>query len=256
MSIRLRQICLVARELAPVVDDLKAVFGLEVCHIDPAVGVFGLENALLPVGNSFLEVVAPIRDGTAAGRYLDRRGGDGGYMVITQCDDVDRRKAHAEKLGVRIVHEMDYGDFRGIQHHPADVGGAIFETDWNVGGDDPEGPWHPAGDWRPAKRTEVVAAFAAVELQADDSAGLAARWSEVADLPLGQDAAGRPEIRFDNAGVRFVAATDGRGDGLGGVDLAVVDRDRLLAAAKARGAYVSDDRVDVCGTRFLLVDAP
>ena len=66
MSIRLRQIALVANKLAPVIDDLKAVFGLEVCYIDPGVGAFGLENSLLPVGNNFIEVVAPIKDGTAA----------------------------------------------------------------------------------------------------------------------------------------------------------------------------------------------
>ena len=68
MTIRLRQICLVAEQLAPVVDDLKAVFGLEVCFVDPAVQAFGLENSLFPVGNNFLEVVAPIQANTAAGR--------------------------------------------------------------------------------------------------------------------------------------------------------------------------------------------
>src|SRR5690348_16129830 len=58
MSIRLRQICLVAEKLAPVLDDLKAIFALDVCFVDPAVAAFGLENSLLPVGSNFLEVVA------------------------------------------------------------------------------------------------------------------------------------------------------------------------------------------------------
>ena len=38
MSIRLRQICLVAAELEPVLDDLRAIFGLEVCFVDEGVG--------------------------------------------------------------------------------------------------------------------------------------------------------------------------------------------------------------------------
>src|SRR5258708_8987092 len=96
MSIRLRQIALVANTLAPVIDDLKAVFGLEVCYIDPGVGVFGLENSLLPVGNNFIEVVAPIKDGTAGGRYLKRRGGDGGLLGICQCE---RHAAALDALG-------------------------------------------------------------------------------------------------------------------------------------------------------------
>src|SRR5713226_7072640 len=68
MSIRLRQICLVAEKLAPVLEDFKAVLGLEVCFKDPEVAVFGLENSLMPVGSNFIEVVAPVRENTAAGR--------------------------------------------------------------------------------------------------------------------------------------------------------------------------------------------
>ena len=91
MWLRLRQICLVARELELVVDDLQAVFGLEVAYRDPAVGYFGLENALLPVGNQFLEVVAPIREQTAGGRYLEKRGGGGARDQVTGRRDPDLR---------------------------------------------------------------------------------------------------------------------------------------------------------------------
>ena len=85
MKIQLRQICLVARELEPVIEDLTEVLGIQRCYVDPGVGQFGLENTLMPIGRNFLEVVAPIQEGTAGGRYLDRRSGDGGYMVITQA---------------------------------------------------------------------------------------------------------------------------------------------------------------------------
>ena len=87
MWLRLRQIALVANKLAPVQADLEAVLGIAVCYRDPGVGHFGLENALFPIGNELLEVVAPIKENTAGGRYLERRGGDSGYMVITQCDE-------------------------------------------------------------------------------------------------------------------------------------------------------------------------
>src|SRR4051794_11157989 len=61
MWIRLRQVALVAAELAPVLDDLHDVLGLEVAYRDPGVATFGLENAVLPVGTQFLEVVAPTK---------------------------------------------------------------------------------------------------------------------------------------------------------------------------------------------------
>jgi hypothetical protein len=93
----------------------------------------------------------------------------------------------------------------------------------------------------------------AAELQSDDPQALAARWSEVLDRPVTPNAAGNPQIALDDAVLRFVPATDGRGEGLGGLDVKVVDRDWLLASAAARGFHVADDTVVVCGTRFRLV---
>ena len=69
-----------------------------------------------------------------------------------------------------------------MQLHPRDTGGAIFEIDQNVGFDQPDGPWWPAGDnWLPSKRTDVVSHFLGVELQSDDPVKLAQRWSEIDD---------------------------------------------------------------------------
>jgi hypothetical protein len=53
--------------------------------------------------------------------------------------------------------------------------------------------------------------------------------------------------------LRFVEATDGRGEGLGGIDVKVEDRPAVLTAARVRGCYVSDDRVDIGGLRISLV---
>jgi hypothetical protein len=256
MSIRLRQIALVANKLAPVIDDLKAVIGLEVCYIDPGVGVFGLENSLLPVGNNFIEVVAPIKEGTAGGRYLKRRGGDGGYMVICQCEShaaqLERRE-RALSVGVRIAWERESGGYHVMQLHPADTGGSFFEIDWDAKGE-VEGNWEPAGGngWRSAKRTEIVSAYSAVELQSPDPAGLAERWSSIAGVPIRKDVRGRLEMRLDNASVRFVEATDGRGEGLSGIDIVVADRVRLNSAAERRGYKTTDDQLTICGTRFYL----
>jgi hypothetical protein len=252
--LRMRQICLVARDLDAVQADLSAIFGLEVCFRDPDIGRLGLHNFLMPVGNSFLEVVAPMREGTAGGRYLDRRGGDGGYMVITQCDDIAAARERVAPLSVRLVADMGQGEDQGIQLHPKDVPGAIVELRQNRGADDADPPWVPAGpDWVPARRTDVVRAIIAAEIQTDASPATAARWGEVFDRPVRTSAAGHPEIALDDATIRFVPATDGRGQGLGGLDLQTVDRRRVLEAAEARGCRVSDDLVMVCGMRFRLL---
>jgi hypothetical protein len=253
MWLRLRQIALVARKLAPVVDDLREVFGLEVGYRDPEVKVFGLENALLPVGSQFIEVVAPIQEGTAGGRYLDRRGGDGGYMTITQCDDHAPRKRRVAELNIRKVIDHDTAVFHNMQLHPRDTGGTFLEIDFQPGGEAPDGPWMPAGkNWKLAVRTDVVRAITGAEIQSPDPEPLAKRWSDIIEIPVQKDAGGNPTIKLENATLRFVKDTDGRGEGLGGVDLAVVDRKRLLNAAEKRHRRVSDNLVLIGGIRFRL----
>ena len=259
MAIRLRQICLVAEKLAPVAEDLKSIFGLEVCYIDEGVGVFGLENSLFPVGANFFEVVAPIKDDTAAGRFLKRRNGDGGYMVICQCDSRETqlaRKEKASELGVRVAWEQDIDGFKCMQLHPGDTGGAFFELDWDSK-NEPEGHWEPAGGdgWDKAQRTDVISNYSAVELQSHDPQSMAERWAGIAGIPLKEDDQGRATLPLENANLRFVEATDGRGDGLGGIEIVVADKQRLLTAAEHRGCKVSDNQVNVGGVRFYLSDS-
>ncbi len=248
--LRMRQICLVARDLEQVEGDLVAVLGLEVCHRSPELKGFGVQNVMLPMGNNFLEVVAPIVGGTAAGRHLDRRGGDGGYMVITQCDDVDVARDRVTGLGVGLV----YDDGRGFQLHPRDVPGAIVELRQDEGGEDPAGPWWPAGDdWIAHRRLNVTRAITAAEVQSDDPDALAARWSEVLDRPVETSPLGQLTIALDNATLRFVEASDGRGVGLGGLDVDVVDAASVLREAELRGCLTDDHQVMICGVRFRLV---
>ena len=254
MNLRMRQICLVARELAPVVETFRDVFGLEVCHRDPGVGKYGLENALFPIGDGFLEVVAPMRDGTTAGRYLERRGGDGGYMVITQCADLAQRRARCEAVSARVANEIRYPDYDELQLHPRDVGAAMLSFSRQEGGEAADGPWHPAASRSTsAFSTASVRSMTGAELQSDDPERLARRWSEVMELPLSRDGRSRPIIALDDAKLRFVPATDGRGEGLAGLDLDCADKDRVLPGARARGLAPEGDMVAACGMRFYLV---
>jgi hypothetical protein len=255
MWLRLRQIALVANQLAPVAEDLCDILGLEIGYRDPGVKVFGLENALFPVGNQFIEVVAPIQPNTAGGRYLERRKGDGGYMVITQCDDHAPRKRRVAELGIRKVLERDEPHYRIMQLHPRDTGGSFLEMDYQAGDQSPDGPWSPAGkDWKRAVHTDVVRAIAAAEIQSPEPDALAERWSRIVEIPLAADAVGHPSLRLENATIRFVRDNDGRGEGLAGIDLVVADRARLIAAAERRGRRISDDLVSVCGMRMRLVE--
>ena len=255
--LRLRQICLVAAQLEPRLDELAEILGLALCYRDGNVARYGLVNGLLPIDRCFLEVVAPTRPGTAAGRYLERRGGDGGYMVILDCDDIERRRRHMDEIGVRIANPIRHDAYTGLQLHPRDTGGAMLEFNHTAGGESLDGPYAPAGPrWQSAIRTGVTTALLAAELQSPDPEALARRWSGILERPLGKDAAGAPEIALDLGRLRFIPASDGRAEGLGGLDIAVANRAPILAAAQRRGVAVNGDRITLCGTRFRLASAP
>lgn len=244
---RLRQVALVAAELDPVVDDLTAVLGLEVGFRDPGIVEFGLVNAVMPVGDTFLEVVAPMQEGTTAGRFLERRGGDGGYMVIVQTDRLEADRARFAELGVRVVWTIDLEDMWGTHLHPRDVGGAILSVDAAV----PPEEWKWAGPtWRESVRTDVVTGITGVVVQADDPDKIARRWSEVLDVPVSDDGV----MPLDGGGrIRFVPATDGRGDGVSAIEVAG-DGPALRRRATDRGR-LDGGRIIIGGVEIVPVDA-
>ena len=252
MWLRLRQIAFVASRLAPVEADLIDVLGVKVCFNDPGVGTFGLHNALYPVGSQFIEVVAPIdpAQDTAGGRYLDRRGGDGGYMVITQCDDQAPRRAKLQELNIRLVSDHAASSFVNMQLHPKDTGGSFFEIDQMIGegADDPAGPWHPAGPNWQAGRTNRVRGIAAAVMQCDDPGAVAGRWSAIAEIPLRGNV-----LPLANAELRFVPCTDGRPEGLAELDIRTDHPSEVLEAGQRRGLRTGDAQVTIGGMRLNLV---
>jgi hypothetical protein len=205
------------------------------------------------VGDTFLEVVSPVKGDTSAGRFLERRGGDGGYMVIVQSDDRAADRRRVDGLGVRVVWEMELPDISTIHLHPRDVGGAILSLDVA----DPPESWRWAGpDWQGRSRRDATAGLMAVEMHASDPSGMAARWSEVLDRPAGELASGGFEIALDAGSIRFAATPDGGAPGLAGFDVAVTDRRRVVEAARDHGFLGRDGRISICGTQIGLVPPP
>jgi hypothetical protein len=249
---RLRQVAFASADLESVADDFEAVFGLKIAFRDPEIIHYGLKNIVLPAGPDFVEVVQPVQPNTSAGRYLARRGGDGGYMVIMQTGDA---LAHRERLrasGIEIVDVMDVEDHQCSHIHPREFGGILASIDstpvapnWR----DAESHWYPAGgaNW-PAARTADVEGIAAVAIQSADPADTAMRWSRILAAPLQTPPPRIPVLR--GAEIRFVAPVDRHARGIAYTELAMKEPGLAIERARSRGLGVEDGAVMICGARF------
>ncbi len=214
---RLRQVALVARDCDQVAGDLSQAFGWPAPFHDPGVGRFGLTNAVFAAGDTFVEVVAPVQPDTTAGRYLDRRGGDGGYMAIFQVPDLAEARHRVASLGVRVVWiTADLPDMAGTHLHPRDVPGAIVSLDWA----DPEQSWRWAGpSWTGRVPEHAPGGLTGLTIEVDDPAAAARRWAAVLGIPVSGDTT---VIELPDPGqrLRFVPARSGRGEGITEVTIA------------------------------------
>jgi Glyoxalase-like domain len=220
VAARLRQAVLASTDLEGISACLSQALGLGAPYADPAVGAFGLQNAVFALGDTFLEVVSPVREDTAAGRRLERRGGDCGYMVMFEIDDLDRARRLVAGQSIREVFAIELDDIAEVHLHPADIGGAIVA----LSRPQPPGSWRWGGpDWPRRSSPHQVSG---VTVSAADPTAVAARWSAV----LGVDPS---ELR-----IRF---TDQEGDaGIVAVELtgprdAMVELDRVRVTCTAQG---------------------
>jgi len=214
---RLRQVALVAGDCGGAARRLQEAFSWPEPFQDPGVGRFGLTNVVFAAGDTFVEIVAPVQPGTAAGRYLERRGGDSGYMAIFQMPDLAQARRRVTAAGVRVIWTADLADIAGTHLHPKDVPGAIVSLDWA----DPAESWRWAGpEWTGHAPAHPEGGLSGLTIEVTDPAGAAARWAEVLGLAVTSDG-GAAAIRLEHAGqdLRFVPAAPGRAEAIAEVRL-------------------------------------
>ena len=218
----IRQIVMVSSLRDPIVSDLSQLFGLEVAFNDPGVGHFGLENAVMPLGTDFLEVVSPIEENTTAGRYLQKRGGDGGYMVIIQVDDFDKTKSLVHDNEIEIVWDTDLPEAKAIHLHPKQMGGAIVSLDWM----NPKESWKWAGPEWNKYITDDIKGIDGVEIQANNPEEMFNRWKDILDASNINES--EKKIYLDNTWISFIDEDD-RCSGISAFSLITDNKELLIS---------------------------
>lgn len=262
--IRLRQVCIASPKISDA-DELADVFGVEIAYRDPLIIEFGLENALLGLGGTFVEFIAPLKDGTTATRFLAKRPGGGGYMVIHDTDEYETIRRRVDGQGVRVAFEStpelraaeqnsaDYGydSFRHLQLDPRSVGGTLMEFNQTDGGEDLFGAYAPAGiRWQEVVTDKDLPKIVATECSSTEPDKMAATWATLMDKPVDSDN-GQPIINLDGGGVdRFVS---GSANAFTSLVIDAVDPEPILERARAKGWKVTDSGFDFCGVRFVVV---
>ena len=240
----IRQIVMVSSLRDPIVSDLSQLFGLEVAFNDPGVGHFGLENAVMPLGTDFLEVVSPIEENTTAGRYLQKRGGDGGYMVIIQVDDFDKTKSLVHDNEIEIVWDTDLPEAKAIHLHPKQMGGAIVSLDWM----NPKESWKWAGPEWNKYITDDIKGIDGVEIQANNPEEMFNRWKDILDASNINES--EKKIYLDNTWISFIDEDD-RGSGISAFSLITDNKELLINKAKEFG-FLQEDNIVIGGVKFYL----
>jgi hypothetical protein len=230
-----------AAKLEPVAAALREALGLDEPFRDPGVGEFGLQNVVFPLGDCFIEVISPTQPGTAAGRWLERHGGDGGYMALFDIEDLEGARARAAEAGVRTVWRIDLPDISGTHLHPADMRGAIVSLDRSR----PYGTWRWGGPaWTGQTDAGAQGRLVAITVAVGDPAAVASRWAHVLGVP--HTGGPEPALALDGGEVSFVATPEPRAEGLVEIGLAGVP-------GLGPGLGSSGDRSEVGGVRLRAV---
>lgn len=245
---RLRQVALMTRDLEESLKFWSGAFGLEECYRDDLSG-FGMRNVLLPIGDTFLELLQVEDRGSAGGRFLDRRG-EGPYMAIFEGRDIPGLERWLDENQVRVAYRIDRPDYQAVHLHPKDMNRVLVSVD------DPmqPGSWPPAGDtWQAHVRTDVVQRILGVGFITADGDSDVGRWHRlfgvvperywvqdnlrIANIPLGDGSFVEFQQPVDQAApaARFL---DRLGPGMYYLALGTPNLDAAVARVQQHGVQV------------------
>ena len=242
---RIRQVALAASDLAKTDTTLRHLLGCDESYADPEIIYFGLDNRLYTVGDCFLEVVSPVQPNTAAGRFLERRGGDGGYMVIVQVENLAEEQVRLADTSIRTVFADDRGNAKAVHLHPKDVPGAIPSLDEMS----PPESWLWAGDEWEQRAGRYVRGILAVEIRSPVPKATGQCWAEAYGIELMPAGEGW-RLEMDGTEIRFAFDAAALEPALMAIDVDAVDLAAICAAADGLGLERDGHVVTVCGVAF------
>ncbi len=126
--INLDHTAIAVRDLDAALDGYRGRYRVEPLYRE-TVESQGVEEAMIPVGGSFIQLLQPLGPDTPVGRFLERNG-EGLHHVAFAVASIDLALAHLEEQGARMVDSSARPGGRGTRIafvHPGDLAGTLIE---------------------------------------------------------------------------------------------------------------------------------
>jgi methylmalonyl-CoA/ethylmalonyl-CoA epimerase len=108
---KIEHVAIAVADIDAAIEHYRDVWGLEVAHRE-RVEDQGVEEAMLPLGGSYLQLLGSTGAETTVGKFLERRG-EGLHHIAYEVDDLEAALRELKAKGVRLIDEEPRRGGRG-----------------------------------------------------------------------------------------------------------------------------------------------
>ena len=126
--INLDHVAIAVEDLDAAVAAYKARYRVDPLYRE-VVSSQGVEEAMIPVGGSFIQLLEPLGPDTPVGRFIEKRG-EGLHHVAYAVASIEASLEHLAAEGAMLVDETPHAGGRGTRVafvHPLDLAGTLIE---------------------------------------------------------------------------------------------------------------------------------
>jgi methylmalonyl-CoA epimerase len=126
--INLDHIAIAVADLDEAISEYRRQYGVEPLYRE-VVEEQGVEEAMIPVGGSFVQLLQPLSDETPVGRFVNKNG-PGLHHVAYAVPSIEDALAHLKGEGVRLIDDFPRTGGRGARIafvHPKELAGTLIE---------------------------------------------------------------------------------------------------------------------------------
>ncbi len=124
----LHHVALAVRDLDAAIADYARLYGAEPMSRE-VVAEQGVEEAMIPVGGSYIQLLQPLGSDTPVGRFIESHG-EGMHHIALAVADIEAALAHLKAEGSRLIDEQPRIGGHGARIafvHPKSFAGTLVE---------------------------------------------------------------------------------------------------------------------------------